>query len=78
MYPDLKAAEILAVTGEAAKARYGEAAREKLRTIGIASSKSLGDLLYRLIEKGILHQSGDDSIDDFRVEGAFDDFLKEN
>jgi uncharacterized repeat protein (TIGR04138 family) len=75
-YADPKAADILAVAGEVAETLYDEAAREELRKMGIVSSAALGKLVYRFIERDILSESEGDSIEDFNVRSALDDFLE--
>ena len=72
-----KAADILDVAGDVAERLYDETAREKLRQLGVVSSETLGDLVFRFIEKGILGQDEGDSIEDFKIRSAFDDFLAE-
>ena len=75
-YGDKNAADILAVASGVAKTLYDERAREELRKMGVVSSITLGELVYRYIGKGILRTTAGDSIDDFKVRSALDDFLE--
>lgn len=76
-YADPKAADLLAVAGDVAETLYGETARAELQKMGIVSSATLGELVYRFIEKGILGQSESDRLEDFNVRSALDEFLEQ-
>jgi uncharacterized repeat protein (TIGR04138 family) len=58
-------AELLAGIARLAAERYGPLAALVFREWGIASSRDFGNMVYELIERGVLYQRDEDSIEDF-------------
>lgn len=76
-YAGPKAAEMLALAPVVAEKRYGEAAHAELRQMGLVSSAAMGELIYRLVAKGILRQEEEDRIEEFQIRSALDDFFEQ-
>jgi len=68
--------EIVETSLRAAKDEFGPMARSVLEHWGIVSPMCIGDIVFRMVEEGVLGKSADDSIDDFdlsnSMEGIFD------
>jgi len=75
-YGETRAADILAVAADVAGTLYDERATDELRKMGIVSSEALGKVVFLMVEKGMLGKSEEDSIEDFNVRSALDDFLE--
>jgi len=58
-------AELLAGIARLGADRYGPLAALVFREWGIASSRDFGNMVYELIERGVLFQQDEDSIEDF-------------
>jgi uncharacterized repeat protein (TIGR04138 family) len=58
-------AELLAGIARLGAERYGPLAALVFREWGITSSRDFGNMVYELIERGVLFQQPQDSIEDF-------------
>ncbi len=75
-YANVSGGEILAVAPTVAQKLYGAAARAELQKLGIVSSATMGEVIYRLIEQGRFQKSDEDHREDFQGKSPLDDFLQ--
>lgn len=64
----LTAAELVGGVGDMAAEHYGALAKEVLNSFGVRRANDVGDIVYMLIDTGILCASPDDRREDFDID----------
>jgi uncharacterized repeat protein (TIGR04138 family) len=68
----VNASELLSVAADVARELYGKEAPEVLRSMGVHSSATLGQLIFKLIDEGLASKRGKDRLEDFNDTTLFD------
>lgn len=62
--------ELLEAIRQFARERYGALAREVFAEWGVTTTEDVGEIVFRLVDAGILSKTEDDDLNDFR--GGYD------
>ena len=68
----VRGAVIVEVLYSEARNQFGPLAKTVLEHWGIHSPRCIGDIIFRLVEEGILNKSSQDSIQDFEASPSMD------
>ena len=71
----VKGQDIVDTSYRVAHHEFGPMAKTVLQHWGIASPRCIGNIVFRLVENGILKKSDDDSIDDFAAHRSIDEIF---
>jgi uncharacterized repeat protein (TIGR04138 family) len=66
-------AELLEAIREFALERYGLLTRDVFRSWGVRTTEDFGEIVFHLVEAGLLSKTDEDSLADFRDVYSFDD-----
>ena len=72
----VSAKELLDGIAEYALREFGPMASEVMKNWGITDAKSIGNVVYNMIDEKLLKASDEDCLEDFSIEYDFDDALR--